>query len=226
MKRFLWIGATLALAGAVIGYRELSSGLSKKPQMRTGITREISVKVAPVKRGPIAYVLSTSGDVLPLMQVDVVSRASGYVERIHFEIGDRVAAGQVVAVVDPRELRHRLDEDEAALKVAEATVREKETQLQHAEKQVERARLLRQKDFISSQEFDEAETRAQTAKAQKELAQAQVAQKSATLAQSRYQLSLTRVVAPFSGVVTRRLVDPGANVSSEACDGRLSRPDI
>ncbi|MBI2089672.1 MAG: efflux RND transporter periplasmic adaptor subunit [Deltaproteobacteria bacterium] len=225
MKRYLWIMVILALAGAVIGYRELSSGIRKKPQARTGVTREIPVKLAPVTRGPIAYVLSTSGDVLPLMQVDVVSRVSGYVERIHFEIGDRVAVGQVVAAVDPKELRHRVEEDEAALKVAEATLREKETQLLHTEKQVERARLLRQKDFISSQELDEAETRAQTARAQKELAQAQLAQKGASLAQSRYQLALTRVVAPFSGVVIRRLVDPGAYVSSSTPILTLAVPD-
>lgn len=225
MKRFLWIAVILALAGAVIGYRELSSGIGKKPQRRSAVSREIPVQLASVKRGDIAYVLRTSGDVLPLMQVDVVSRLSGYVERIQFEIGDRVSSGQIVAAVDPKELRHRVEEDEAAFRVAGATVREKETQLVHAEKQAERARLLRQKDFISSQELDEAVTRADTARAQKELAQAQLAQRSAALAQSRYQLSLTGVVAPFSGVVTRRLVDPGAYVSSSTLILTIAVPD-
>lgn len=225
MKRYLWVPFLLVVVAAVIGYRELSSGVGKKPQRRTGITREIPVKLAPVKRGPVAYVLHTSGDVLPPMQVDVVSRVSGYVERVQFEIGDRVAAGQVVAVVDPQELRLRVEEDEAAFKVAEAVLQEKETQLVLAEKQVQRARLLRQKDFISSQELDEAETRAQTARAQRELAQAQLAQRSAALAQSRHQLSLTRVLAPFGGVVTRRLVDPGAYVSSSTPILTLAVPD-
>lgn len=214
MKRYLWIALIIALLGAVVGYRELSQGVGKKPERRSGISREVSVKLAPVKKGPISYVLNTSGDVLPLMQVDVVSRISGYVERIHFEMGDRVAGGQVIATIEPKEQRHRVEEEEAAVKVAEATLREKESQLLHAEKQTERARLLRKKDFISSQELDEAENRANTAKAQKELAQAQLAQREAALAQSRYQLGLTRVVAPFSGVVIRRQVDPGAHVSS------------
>lgn len=225
MKRYLWIAIVLVLAGAVIGYRELSSGIGKKPQRRSAISREVPVKLAAVKKGPIAYVLSTSGDVLAVRQVDVVSRISGYVERIHFEIGDRVAAGQVVATVEPKEQRHRVEEDEAAVKVAEATLREKESQLLHAEKQLERARLLRHKDFISSQELDEAETRANTAKAQKELAQAQLAQREAALAQARYQLGLTRVGAPFSGVVTRRLVDPGAYVSSSTPILTIADPD-
>lgn len=228
MKRYLWIALILALAGAVIGYRELSQGVPKQPQSqrgRSGVSREIPVRLAVVKKGPIAYVLSTSGDVLPLRQVDVVSRISGYVERIHFEMGDRVAAGQIVATVEPKEQGHRVEEDEAAVKVAEATLREKESQLLDAEKQVERARLLRQKDFISSQELDTAETRANTAKAQKELAQAQLAQRVAALSQSRYQLGLTRVVAPFSGVVTRRLVDPGAYVSSSTLILTIAVPD-
>lgn len=225
MKRYLWIAVILVLAGAVIGYRELSQGLGKKPDRRSAVSREIPVKLTTVKKGPIAYILNTSGDVLPLMQVDVVSRVSGYVERIHFEIGDRVTAGQVVAMVDQREQRHRVAEDEAAVKVAEATLREKESQLADAEKQAERARLLRQRDFISSQELDTAETKAHTAKAQRELAQAQLAQREAALAQARYQLGLTHIVAPFNGVVTRRLIDPGAHVSTSTPILTIAVPD-
>jgi RND family efflux transporter MFP subunit len=225
MKRYLLLACIVVLAGAVIGYRELSSGIGKKPERRSAVSREIAVKLAAVRKGPVAYVLNTSGDVLPLMQVDAVSRISGYIERINFEMGDRIAAGEVVAVVEPRELQHRVEEEEAALKVAEANLREKEAQLQHAEKQVERARSLRQRDFISSQELDEAENRSNTARAQKELAQAQVAQRAAALAQSRYQLSLTRVAAPFGGVVTRRLVDPGAHVSTSTPILTIAVPD-
>lgn len=214
MKRYLLIALILLFAAGIIGYRELSSGLGKRTRGRSGVGREIPVQLAAVTRGPVAYVLDTSGDVLPVMQVDVISRIAGYVERIDFEIGDRVAAGQVVATMDPKEQRHRVEEEEAAVKVAQANLREKESQLLHAGKQVERARLLRQKDFISSQELDEAETRAQVAEAQKELAQAQLAQREAALAQARYQLGLTRVSAPFGGVVIRRLVDPGAYLST------------
>jgi RND family efflux transporter MFP subunit len=225
MKRTLWIAAIIALAAAIIGYRELSQGVGRRVERGSGIAREVPVKLAAVQKGPIAYILNTSGDVLPLMQVDVVSRISGYVERIHFEIGDRVAAGQVVATVDQKEQLHRVEEEEATVKVAEASLREKESQLADSERQAERARLLRQKDFISSQELDAAETRAHTAKAQRELAQAQLAQRQATLAQSRYMLGLTRVTAPFSGVVTRRLIDPGAHVSSASPILTLAVPD-
>jgi len=225
MRRYLWIGLIMALLVAVVGYRELTSGLGKKAERRSGVSREVAVKLAPVKKGPIAYILSTSGDVLPLRQVDVVPRVSGYLERVYFEMGDRVASGQVVATVDQKEQLHRVEENEAAVKVAEATVQEKESELIDAEKQLERARFLRQKDFISSQELDTAETKAHIAKAQRELAQAQLAQRKAALAQSRYQLELTRVVAPFSGVVTRRMVDPGAYVSTSTPIVTLAVPD-
>lgn len=225
MKGYLWIVFVLALLGGVVAYRELFSQGVAKRERRSAVTREIPVKVAAVKKGPIAYVLNTSGDVQPMMQVDVISRIAGYVERVNFQIGDRVNAGQVVAIVEPEELRHRVAEEEAAVKVALAGLREKEAQLLHAEKQAQRARLLREKEFISSQELDEAETRANTARAQRDLAQAQLAQRQAMLEQSRYQLALTRVVAPFSGVVTRRLVDPGAYVSTSTPILTIARPD-
>ena len=225
MTRYIWIVGIIALAAAIVGYRELSQGLGKKEEGRSRVSREVPVKLAAVQKGPIAYILNTSGDVLPLMQVDVVSRITGYVERVHFEIGDKVGVGQVVASVDQREQRHRVEEDEAAVKVAEATLREKESQLVDAEKQTERARTLRQKDFISTQELDTAETRTHTAKAQRDLAQAQLAQKQATLAQSRYLLGLTAMIAPFNAVVTRRLVDPGAYVSTSTPILTLAVPD-
>lgn len=224
-KGYLWIAGALVLTAAVVGYRELSQGVGRKPERRSAVIREIPVRLAPVRRGPIAQVFHTSGDVLPLLQVDVVSRIAGYVERIGFQIGDRVEAGEVLATIDSREQRYRVEEDEAAVRVAEATLLGMEAQLQDAQRQLERARLLRQKDFISSQELDAAETRLATARAQKELAQAQLTQRRAALAQSRYQLSLTRVVAPFAGVVTRRLVDPGAHVSSSTAILTLATPD-
>ena len=215
MKRHLRIVFLLALAGAVIGYKALSPWLKKKAEPSSGVSREVPVKLAAVKKGPIAYVLDTSGDVLPLTQVEVVSRIAGYVERIHFEIGERVAAGQVLATVGQTEQRRRVDEEEATVKVAEASLREQESRLADAGQQVERARVLRQQDFISSQELDTAETRAHMATAQRDLAQAQLAQRQATLAQSRL-LSLTSMIAPFHGVVTRRLINPGAYVTAAA----------
>ena len=225
MARYILLVGLIALAAGIVGYRELYQAPGKKPEGRSQVGREIPVKLAAVKKGPISYILNTSGDVVPLMQVEVVSRIAGYVERIHFEIGDKVAVGQVVATVDQREQRHRVEEDEAAVKVAEATVREKESQLADAEKQLERAKVLRQKDFISTQELDTTDTRVETARAQRDLAQAQLAQRQATLAQSRYLLSLTGIVAPFSGVVTRRLIDPGAYVTSTSSILTLAVPD-
>jgi membrane fusion protein, multidrug efflux system len=225
MKRYLWLVLILMLVGGIIGYRELSSDIGKKPERRSAVSREIPVKLAAVKTGPIAYILNTSGDVQATRQVDVVSRISGYVEQVRFEIGDRVKEGEVVAVVQPKEQIHRVEEDEANLKIAQATLQEKESQLADAEKQVERARQLRQKEFISTQELDQAETRANMSRAQRDLARAQLAQREATLAQSRYLLSLTQLTAPFNGMVTRRLLDPGALVSSATPILTLAVPD-
>lgn len=225
MKRYLWGGLLLALIAGVVGYREMSSGVAKKPERRSAVGREVPVKLAPVKKGPVAYVLNTSGDVQPLRQVDIVSRIAGYLEQVRFEIGDSVKEGQVVAVVQPKEQVHRVEEDEANLKVAQATLQEKESQLADAEKQEERSRRLRQKEFISTQELEQAEMRANTARAQRDLARAQLAQREAALAQSRYLLSLTQLVAPFTGVVTRRQIDPGAYVSSSTLILTLAVPD-
>ncbi|MBI4526683.1 MAG: efflux RND transporter periplasmic adaptor subunit [Deltaproteobacteria bacterium] len=224
MRRYLWVGLLLVLAAAAIGYRVLSPGTGEKSET-SAIGPEAAVRIVPVQKGRIAHVLNTSGDILPVQEVDVVARIAGYVERIHFEIGDRVMAGQIVATVNPRDQKPPVEVDEAAVKIAAAALREKETQLFDAERQAERARLLREKDFISSQELKSAESRAMTAAAQKELAEAELAQRQAVLTQSRQQLSLGRIRAPISGVITQRKIDPGAYVSSSTPILALAVPD-
>ena len=73
MVRYILLVGVLALAGGIVGYREFYQAPAKKTEGRSQVGREIPVKLAAVKRGPISYVLNTSGDVVPLMQVEVVS---------------------------------------------------------------------------------------------------------------------------------------------------------
>jgi RND family efflux transporter MFP subunit len=77
-------------------------------------------------------------------------------------------------------------------------------------------RELHQKDLIARRDVIEAETVVETARAEKDVAQSQVEQREAAVAQVRYLVALTRVSAPLSGVVTRRLVKEGDRVPAAA----------
>ena len=220
MKRYPWAAVLFVLGAVAIAYLPISHGpvagrtpFDNTQGRRPGDDPAVAVKLSAAEQGPISYVLTARGPLLPAAETTVVSPMAGRVELISVAAGERVAAGQTVATLDRTGQRRRVAEEEAAVGAAEAMLREREAQFADAEKQVENARAFRLKDFISTQELESAETKARATGAERDLALAQLAQKQATLAQSRYLLSLAVVVAPFDGVVVRRLVEPGAVVA-------------
>jgi len=117
--------------------------------------------------------------------------------------GDRVAAGQVLARVDPvpaeTETRaaeaalHALDADRAAAAAAEVG----------SARALERARALREQGLTPQADLDAAVAAADSARAQREAADKRVAEGRARLASARDRLAKTEITAPMDGVVTR-----------------------
>jgi len=214
MKRYPWIFIILLLAGVLIGYQGLPSLTALWFGRSLVVDEEVPVELGRVKRGAISYIVERTGKLEPLTRADVVSPIAGQVQEIRYKVGDLVAEGQVVAVVRSKRLLQRVETEELSVKAAQAILSERERQLSNTEEQLERARQFRKQDFISARELQQAETAAKTARAQHELAQAQLSQREAALAQSRYLLTLGRLVAPFNGVVARAGLEPGATVSS------------
>lgn len=127
--------------------------------------------------------------------VEIRSRVAGYVESIHFQDGAEVQAGDLLFVIDPRPYQAELDR-------ARAERQRAETQLALARNDLERAKILRETQTISEEEFD---TRSKLARAAEDaLAAAKAAEAAAEL-----NLAYTRVTAPISGRTGRRLVTVG-----------------
>ncbi len=158
-------------------------------QKRTGTQRaarmEVPVQVTPVVSKPLTYSIKVTGDVLPLMQVDLFPKVSGYLERIDVHIGDIVKQGQVIAQVDRTDFLQKVREIEAKVAQAKAQLSELETgtrteelgQAEEAVKQAqsrfENARLHRERiealfrrQVISKKEMDGAEMEYTVAEAQ------------------------------------------------------------
>jgi RND family efflux transporter MFP subunit len=112
------------------------------------------------------------------------------------EVGDRIEQGQPVARINDQSLQLQLKNDIATIKRLEA-------QLEYLDQQVERLQRLSDQKVVAASELEEARTQSQAA--QQELVQAKIA-KERTL----YELSRTRVKAPFTGEVVERLQQPGS----------------
>ncbi|HEX6995080.1 MAG TPA: efflux RND transporter periplasmic adaptor subunit [Gammaproteobacteria bacterium] len=137
----------------------------------------------------------------PVEHVEVRPRVSGYIVEAHFEEGQRVERGQLLFTIDPRPFEAR--RDEARGRAAAASAR-----LENARTELERARGLVDIGAVSTEELEALEAAVRTAEA--ELTAARAAVRAAEL-----DVEFTKVVAPISGRVSYRRVDPGNAVKAD-----------
>lgn len=212
---------------------------------------EIPVQVSPVLLKPLVYSISMTGDIAPLMQIDLFPKVSGYLEKVYVQMGDPVRQGQMIAQIDPtdylqkvKEIEARvalakaqLDEIEAGarpeeLRQAEEAVRSAQSRFENAKLHKERMESLYRQKVISKKEWDLSEMEFTVAEAQlassrehlkllkegarpeaREASRAKLKEAEAILSQERIRLQHTKILAPFSGEISRRYVDAGALVS-------------
>jgi RND family efflux transporter MFP subunit len=176
----------------------------------------MTVETTTAKRGSIAQELVVVGNLVGDATVAVVPRAAGRLQDISVRLGDRVSRGQRIAKIEDFELQEQVKQQEAALEVSRATIRQREADLKLAETNAERSRNLFARQLLPKQTLDDTEARYQAAVAQLDLARAQNNQSTARLDELRINLANTIIVSPVNGFVARRAADPGAFVGQNA----------
>jgi multidrug efflux pump subunit AcrA (membrane-fusion protein) len=177
------------------------------------------------------------GTVRSKTQTVIASKVQGYVREVRARQGDHVEHGRVLITVDERELTARadrarsalaeaemgLDEVRRTLEEAEASLRSAEADRTYAEATANRYRQLRDRELISAQDYETVETKRKSAAALVEQATARIASVRAREKQMGYRIDAaaaelraaeialgdTRIVAPATGVVVDRRVEPG-----------------
>ncbi|MFA4951687.1 efflux RND transporter periplasmic adaptor subunit [Brevundimonas sp.] len=139
--------------------------------------------------------------------VDVRARVGGYVSAVHFRDGDFVRRGQLLFTLDPRPAQ-------AALASARATLAQANAQLTLARSEYERAQTLLESQAVSQAEADTRRGAVLTA-------EAAVAAANAGIRARQLDLEFTRVVAPISGRVSDRRVDPGNLIGGGSSAGDI-----
>lgn len=178
-----------------------------------GFRPPMTVEVARVRRGHVFQMLTVVGNLIGEQTVDVVPRTGGRLIAMNVRLGDRVRRGQVLAKIEDREIVEQVRQAEASHRVGEATIRQREADLNLAQTNVERSRNLFGRQLLPKQTLDDAEARYLSAQAALDLARAQLAQSDARLQELRINLANTNVVSPVDGFVARRELDIGAFAS-------------
>lgn len=152
----------------------------------------------PLQREIVEYTEFT-GQFAPVEYVELRSRVSGYLQEIKFEDGQIVNKGDLLFVIDPRPF-------EAALASMRAQLTQSLARVELADKQLQRASKLREKDFVASSTYDERVQEKRVAAAAAEIARADI--KSAEL-----DIEFTKILAPVTGRISRHEVSVGNLVS-------------
>jgi len=189
---FAVLGAVLVAAGlAAVRHRRVV----EKNQAPVLAGPATAVRVAAVRQGTLESVDHVLGEVFGAEEAEIAPRVSGEVREVLVREGDRVARGAVLARLDTQELDDAVAAAEADVGAARVT-REAQTA------STSRDSVLFANRAISQEQWEHARAARSAADARLEVAQRH-------LAQARARVGYAVARAPFDGVVSARLVDPG-----------------
>jgi HlyD family secretion protein len=203
-----WIALALVLlllGGGVYAGRDRIARLINTSQPQADV--KLMTVVARREQGP-PPVLTATGKIVSDHLVQVATKVSGQIVALHFEQGDIVQQGQVIARVEDVNYRARRDQAKAMLEKARAN-------LAYQQVNYERVRRLHEEAQSSDIEFHDA-------KRWYDDAVAQVAADEAALQYAQKALDDCEVVAPIAGVILERDVEVGDFVAAEAGRGAMA----
>jgi RND family efflux transporter MFP subunit len=203
--------AVFSLLIAGLGGMLGCSSDNRVPPVAPETVRGVAVIVA--QGTTIPDFLEAVGTVRAAQTAQIASQVTGNIVEMRAQEGDRVQAGQILAVIDDSQPRAAAEQAAAAVTAAQKEASSAESELALAQSTLKRYQQLYEKKSISPQEFDEIKTRSQGAESRRDMARASEAQAAAALTQSRTSLANTQVRAPFAGVVTEKKADAGTFAS-------------
>lgn len=159
---------------------------------------------APLATATAAYEIAAierifDGTVEAVHQATVSAQTGGRIAELNYDVDDFVEVGSVL-------VRFTDEEQQAALRQAEAQLLEARARNTEAEEEYRRAQNLQQRGLGSQRDLDRA-------KAGRESAKARVTAGESTVDAARQKLEYTTVKAPYAGIVTKRYVEMGETVS-------------
>ena len=158
------------------------------------------------------------GTTEPILVTGIFARTNGYLESRYVDIGDRVTAGQLLAVIDTPEVDQELSQAQATLAQWQANVVKLEADLELAGTTLRRY-IAAGVGSVSKQQIDERTSAVTDAEKAVDAGKATVNANQANVDRLHELQGFQHVYAPFDGVITVRNVDPGALISAGSTTG-------
>jgi multidrug efflux pump subunit AcrA (membrane-fusion protein) len=226
MKKIWFIFIALALIGS--GFFVYKKFLSK-PEIKV-------LETAKVEKGSIRGVIVETGIIKSQVGavVKVGARATGEIVKMNVKIGDKVKKGQLIALIDEREIQKAIDQQTAALSAARNTlsqveltyperINEAKANYEYANINYKREQELLKNDYTTKDSVDKAKSQFEAAdatfkrlqdeyKTQLKIAMANIEDISAQLKQQQIRLTYTKIYAPIDGIVSDVTAQEGETI--------------
>jgi HlyD family secretion protein len=169
---------------------------------------------AQVTRGDLRVTVTATGTLSALGSVDVGSEVSGRVQNVYVDYNQRVEKGQVLADIDPVELKATAAQASAQVAANRAAIKTAEATLVEATQALERAKAQLAQGLVATKELETAQASHARAEASLASAKANAAVASANLSSASWKVTKTKVISPIDGIVLSRSVSPGQTVAA------------
>jgi RND family efflux transporter MFP subunit len=243
-RKRLWIAVAVLLVIVILAWRWIARGPAEADNQNHPLATSAESVAAVARAGhrSLTTTLTIAGEFKPFQDVDVHAKVAGYIKKIYVDVGDHVKTGQTLAVLEIPELAAELAGADAAVRRSREEIRRAEgdlirTQSAHAAAHSAYARLKQAAEsrtgLVAQQEIDDSQA--------KDLeSEAQVSSSTAALSAAQQQLQVaeanekqyaalsdySRIVAPFSGVVTARFADTWTLIAAGTSSSAQSVPVV
>jgi membrane fusion protein, multidrug efflux system len=202
-RQWLWILLLLVFAlilVLILRHHDNTQQTAAGGRGRRGFGGPVTLTVTTAQKGDIGVYQDAIGTVTPVYTASIYNQVTGVITQVHYREGQTVQKGDPLVDIDPRQFQAQVESAEGAL--------ERDTNLlAQAKMDLERYQTAWSRNAIAKQQLDDQE---------KIVAQDEglVRSDQGTLDFDKVQLSYCHIVAPFTGRVGLRLVDPGNLVQS------------
>ena len=226
MKKIWFIFIALTLIG--LGFFVYKKFLSK-PEIKV-------LETAKVEKGSIRGVIVETGIIKSQVGavVKIGARATGEIVRMNVKVGDKVKKGQIIALIDDREIQKAIEQQMASLSAARSTlsqieltyperINEAKANYEYANINYEREQELLKQDYTTRDAVDKAKSQFDAFEAtfkrlqdeyktQLKIAKANIEDITAQLKQQEIRLTYTRIYAPIDGIVSDVTAQEGETI--------------
>ncbi len=198
--------------GLLLCFGALAGCHSSEPAT-TAAVQTVEARVVESSEQQVPMTVQATGTAHARESAMVSAQVIGRIQQLLVHEGDHVQAGQTLAVLDDSTLRAAADQASAGLMAAESQQAAARSDASLAASTLERYKQLETQKSVSPQEMDEITRRAEAAAERVDAMRAQTEAAKAQDSGARAMLGYTRLRAPFAGVVSARMADPGTLAS-------------